>query len=133
MPLFGRKKPEDAAPVRPAWDPLPLPPPARPDGLRSLEDHRDYLLSCVQELPPFGQQLLDAVDLALCEEIVSPISLPGFDNTAMDGYAVRAQDVAAATPEAPVRMPRSPPCGCRWSARSPPARPPRTSCRPARP
>ncbi len=104
MPLFGRKKTEDTA-VRPAWDPLPLPPPARPDGLRSMEDHRDYLLGCVQELPPFGQQLLDAVDLALCEEVVSPISLPGFDNTAMDGYAVRAQDVAAATAEAPVRLP----------------------------
>ena len=104
MPLFGRKKSEDA-PVRTAWDPLPLPPPARPDGLRTMEDHRDYLLSCVEELPAFGQQLLDAVDLASCEEIVSPISLPGFDNTAMDGYAVRAQDVAAASPDDPVRLP----------------------------
>ena len=104
MPLFGRKKTEDV-PVRTAWDPLPLPPPARPDGLRTMEDHRDYLLSCTEELPAFGQQLLDAVDLASCEEIVSPISLPGFDNTAMDGYAVRAQDVAAASPEDPVRLP----------------------------
>ena len=104
MPLFGRKKSEDV-PVRTAWDPLPLPPPARPDGLRTMEDHRDYLLSCTEELPAFGQQLLDAVDLASCEEIVSPISLPGFDNTAMDGYAVRAQDVAAASPEDPVRLP----------------------------
>lgn len=104
MPLFGRKKTEDA-PARPDWDPLPLPPPARPDGLRTMEDHRDYLLSCVTELPAFGQQLLDAVDLAICEEIVSPISLPGFDNTAMDGYAVRAQDVAPATSESPVRLP----------------------------
>ena len=104
MPLFGRKKTEDA-PVRPAWDPLPLPPPARPDGLRTMEDHRAYLLSCVEELPAFGQQLLDAVDLASCEEIVSPISLPGFDNTAMDGYAVRAQDVATASPDDPVRLP----------------------------
>jgi molybdopterin molybdotransferase len=104
MPLFGRRKTDDA-PTRPEWEPLPLPPPARPDGLRTMEDHRAYLLSCVTELPAFGQQLLDTVDLALCEEIVSPISLPGFDNTAMDGYAVRAQDVASASPESPVRLP----------------------------
>ena len=70
-----------------------------------MEDHRSYLLSCVTELPAFGQQLLDAVDLAICEEVVSPVSLPGFDNTAMDGYAVRAQDVASASSDAPVRLP----------------------------
>lgn len=104
MPLFGRKKSEDA-PARPAWEPLPPPPPARENGMRSLEDHRDYLLSCVTELPAFGQQLLDAVDLAICEEVISPISLPGFDNSAMDGYAVRAQDVASASGENPVRLP----------------------------
>ena len=124
MPLFGRKKSEDA-PVRPAWDPLPLPPPARPDGLRTMEDHRAYLLSCVEELPAFGQQLLDAVDLASCEDIVSPISLPGFDNTAMDGYAVRA----AGRGRRPLR---TTPYGCRSSARSRPARPHRTGCRRAR-
>lgn len=104
MPLFGRKKTDDAPAPR-SWEPLPLPPPARPDGLRSMEDHRAYLLSCVSELPAFGQQLLDAVDLAICEEIVSPINLPGFDNTAMDGYAVRAQDVASASSDSPVRLP----------------------------
>ena len=104
MPLFSRKKSEDA-PARPAWEPLPPPPPVRENGLRSLEDHRDYLLSCVNELPAFGQQLLDAVDLAICEEVISPISLPGFDNSAMDGYAVRAQDVASASVENPVLLP----------------------------
>lgn len=104
MPLFSRKKSEDA-PARPAWEPLPPPPPVREDGLRSLEDHRDYLLSCVNELPAFGQQLLDAVDLAICEEVISPVSLPGFDNSAMDGYAVRAQDVASASVENPVLLP----------------------------
>ena len=104
MPLFGRKKTEDP-PARAPWDPLPLPPPTRPDGLRSMDDHRGYVLSCVTELPAFGQQLLDAVGLAVCEDVISPISLPGFDNSAMDGYAVRAADVATASPEAPVRLP----------------------------
>ena len=61
-----------------------------------MEAHRDYLLSCVEELPPFRQQLLDALDLSICEDVVSPVNLPRFDNSAMDGYAVRAADVAAA-------------------------------------
>src|SRR6185369_1277871 len=41
----------------------------------------------------------------LAEDVVAPLSLPGFDNSAMDGYAVVADDVAAATPEQPVLLP----------------------------
>ena len=107
---------EGHAPVRPeetrrrfaagaTYAPLPTPPAPRPDGLRSLEAHRDYLLSCVTELPPFGQQLLDALGLSICEDVVSPINLPRFDNSAMDGYAVRAADVAGATADRPVSLP----------------------------
>lgn len=40
----------------------------------------------------------------LAEGLAAPIDLPPFDNSAMDGYAVRAADVAAAVPEAPVRL-----------------------------
>ncbi|GAA2111659.1 molybdopterin molybdotransferase MoeA [Microlunatus panaciterrae] len=106
MPLFGRKKsPEPEAPAQHALPSLPEPPAARPDGLRSLADHRDYLLDCIEELPPFGQQILDALDLSLCEDIVSTVNLPGFDNSAMDGYAVQAADVADATPGSPVILP----------------------------
>ena len=85
--------------------PLPEPPPPGPTGLRSLEAHRKYLLSCVSELPPFRQHLLDALDLSLCEEIVADLDLPRFDNSAMDGYAVRAADVAGASPDRPVSLP----------------------------
>ena len=70
-----------------------------------MESHRDYLLSCVQPLPPFRQQVLDALDLSLCEDIVAGVNLPGFDNSAMDGYAVRAEDVASARPDRPCRLP----------------------------
>jgi molybdopterin molybdotransferase len=41
----------------------------------------------------------------LADDVVAPLSLPGFDNSAMDGYAVLADDVAAATPEQPVLLP----------------------------
>jgi molybdopterin molybdotransferase len=41
---------------------------------------------------------------ALVESISAQIDLPPFDNSAMDGFAVRADEVAFATPEAPVRL-----------------------------
>ncbi|EUA22781.1 molybdenum cofactor biosynthesis moeA family protein [Mycobacterium xenopi 3993] len=37
--------------------------------------------------------------------MTAPLSLPVFDNSAMDGYAVRAEDVASATAEHPVKLP----------------------------
>ena len=40
----------------------------------------------------------------LAEAILSPLDLPPFDNSAMDGYAVRASDVRGATAEAPIRL-----------------------------
>jgi molybdopterin molybdotransferase len=49
--------------------------------------------------------LADAEGLALADDVVAPLSLPGFDNSAMDGYAVTADDVAAATDEQPVLLP----------------------------
>jgi molybdopterin molybdotransferase len=107
MPLFTRKKAEATEEQRPliSLPPLPEPPPPGPTGLRSLAAHREYLLSCVSELPPFRQHLLDALDLSLCEEVVAGIDLPRFDNSAMDGYAVRAADVASASSERPVSLP----------------------------
>lgn len=105
MPLFGRKKTEDRAAPGSVRDPLPPPPAPGPDGLRSMDAHREYLLSCLEELPAFGQQVLDALDLSLCEDVYAGISMPRFDNSAMDGYAVRAVDVAGATAETPVSLP----------------------------
>jgi molybdopterin molybdotransferase len=103
--LFSRKK-TDAGQSKPAaLPPLPDPPDPGPTGLRTMEAHREYLLSCVSELPPFNQHLLDAVGLSLCEDVSSPVDLPRFDNSAMDGYAVRAVDVAEASPDTPVSLP----------------------------
>ncbi len=76
----------------------------RPGGLRSVEEHLGQILAATAPLPAVVLPLLDALDLAATEEIVSPMALPRFDNSAMDGYAVRAEDVAAATAEAPVRL-----------------------------
>ena len=48
-------------------------------------------------LPAERRPLKEALDLVLAEDVTSPIDLPGWDNSAMDGYAVRAADVAGAT------------------------------------
>jgi molybdopterin molybdotransferase len=40
----------------------------------------------------------------LAERLVSPLDLPGFDNSGMDGYAVRAADLAGAKANAPVAL-----------------------------
>ena len=45
-----------------------------------------------------------AAGRVLARDIVSPVTLPPWDNSAMDGYAVREHDVRGATPEAPVRL-----------------------------
>ncbi len=65
----------------------------------------DRILATVSPLEAFPQPLMEALGLALAEDIVATISLPSFDNSAMDGYAVVAGDVAGATEETPVRLP----------------------------
>lgn len=55
--------------------------------------------------PPVTSPLSDALGLVLADDVVAPLSLPGFDNSAMDGYAVVADDIAGATPENPVLLP----------------------------
>jgi len=106
MPLFRRKS-KVGGETEPVVEVprLPNPPQVNADGLRLMEDHREYLLSLVEELPPFGQQILDALDLSLCEDIVAGVDLPGFDNSAMDGYAVVSHDTLEASDSEPVLLP----------------------------
>lgn len=47
----------------------------------------------MRPLAPVRRPLRDALDHVLAETVTSPIDLPPWDNSAMDGYAVRAADV----------------------------------------
>ena len=49
--------------------------------------------------------LLDCGGLVLAEPITSRIPLPPFDNSGMDGYAVRSVDIATADADTPVQLP----------------------------
>ena len=73
--------------------------------MRSVDEHQNRILDSVAPLRPYAQPLQEALGLPLCEDVTSPVDLPGFDNSAMDGYAVRAEDVAGATENAPVYLP----------------------------
>lgn len=62
------------------------------------------ILSAIKPPVPETIPLGNTTGRFLAEKIVSPINLPPFDNSAMDGYAVRAQDVAKAGPTTPVAL-----------------------------
>ena len=70
----------------------------------SVTEAQQSILSHFKPLAPETVLLLDALDRILAEDIRSDIDLPPFDNSAMDGYAVRADDIAAASRERPVRL-----------------------------
>jgi molybdopterin molybdotransferase len=72
---------------------------------RTVDEHLKLILDTVVPLQPYDQPLLEALGLPLCEDIHAPIDLPGFDNSAMDGYAVRREDVDGATKGEPVELP----------------------------
>ena len=74
-------------------------------GLRSVDDHRARILDTIEPLTDFPQPLMEALGLAAAEDVVSEVALPPFDNSAMDGYAVRRDDVVTASDESPVHLP----------------------------
>jgi len=75
------------------------------ESLTSVEAHLAEILGTVRPLAPAELSLADAHGLVLAEDIKASTPLPSFDNSAMDGYAVRVEDVAAASEQAPVTLP----------------------------
>src|SRR3989442_244121 len=62
------------------------------------------ILEHIAPLPAARQPLHEALDRVLAEAVTSPIDLPAWDNSAMDGYAARAADVEAAGPDRKVTL-----------------------------
>ncbi len=73
--------------------------------MRSVEEHLSTILELVQPLPPYEQPLMEAIGLPICQDVVSSIDLPTFDNSAMDGYACRRADLMNAGENNPIRLP----------------------------
>jgi molybdopterin molybdotransferase len=70
----------------------------------SVEEARDRVLDAVGPLGTAEVLLRDALGLVLAADAVAPHDLPRFANSAMDGYAVRASDVADASLDRPSRL-----------------------------
>ncbi|MBY0442430.1 MAG: molybdopterin molybdotransferase MoeA [Mycobacteriaceae bacterium] len=73
--------------------------------MRSVTEHQHAVRELIRARPTQSLPLAQAHGLALARDVAAPICLPVFDNSAMDGYAVRADAVASAAPEKPVPLP----------------------------
>ncbi len=74
--------------------------------LLPVEDYLERVLSRIEPMQPFEHPLMDAIGLPVAEDVLAPVSLPVFDNSGMDGYAVAFRDVAEPPPyERPVHLP----------------------------
>lgn len=72
---------------------------------RSVADHQRVVADLIRARPAQTIAVADALGLVLAADVIAPLALPVFDNSAMDGYAVRAEDVAAADADSPVKLP----------------------------
>lgn len=70
----------------------------------SLEEARKKILEAIQPLDSERVSLDKLFERIIAEPITSPLNLPPFDNSAMDGYAVQAADVANASTTSTVRL-----------------------------
>ena len=73
--------------------------------MKTVDEHLADILGAVRELPPLELALLEAGGAVLAEDVTAPVDLPPFDNSAMDGYAVRSADVTEASRARPVELP----------------------------
>ncbi len=70
----------------------------------SIEEALDLILGQVRALPPIRLPLTETLGRALAEDVFSQDDIPPFDNSAMDGFAVRAEDLRGATAAAPAAL-----------------------------
>ena len=74
------------------------------ESMLSVEEALERILSFIHVLDTEEKPLLSALGQVLAEDAVSKHNIPPLDNSAMDGYAVRAADVRGASKTAPVNL-----------------------------
>ena len=73
-------------------------------SLTTVEAHQADIRAVVTPLAPVSLELTAAEGCVLAEDVTAAVALPSFDNSAMDGYAVRAADVAGAAKDSPATL-----------------------------
>ncbi len=71
----------------------------------SIDEARDYVLAACPALPATELAVADALGCVLATAVSAAEDVPPFANSAVDGYAVRAADVAAAGTANPIELP----------------------------
>src|SRR3712207_3202030 len=71
----------------------------------TVQEASGRILQGIAPLPPERVSLPDAPRRVLAGDIVAPLTLPPWDNSAMDGYAMRAEDVEGSSADRPVTIP----------------------------
>ncbi len=74
-------------------------------NLLNVDDAIKQILEAISRLPAETVSLDETLGRVLAVEIVAEVDLPPFANSSMDGFAVRAADVATASHQHPVRLP----------------------------
>ena len=64
--------------------------------MRSVEEQQSHVTAAAVAPRPVRLPIAEAQGLMCAEEVVAEVPMPGFDQAAIDGYAVRSADVAAA-------------------------------------
>ncbi len=73
-------------------------------SLRTVEEHLAEILAAAHVLDTIEVDLAEASGRTLAVPVLARVDIPVFDNSAMDGFAVRFADVAAASADAPVSL-----------------------------
>lgn len=70
----------------------------------SVAEHRARILAALEPLPPVELPIPESLGRVLVADLRAVVDVPGFDNSAMDGYAVRRTDAVSAGADAPIAL-----------------------------
>jgi molybdopterin molybdotransferase len=74
------------------------------EEMLSVEEAQTHILKVMDVLETEEKPLIEAIGQVLAQAVVSGVDIPPLTNSAMDGYAVRYQDIAGASEGAPVSL-----------------------------
>src|SRR5919198_1279113 len=75
-----------------------------PGPMRSVDEVRASILERIRPLAPIELHLQETFGCVLAADVVAEADIPPFSSSGMDGFAVRASDVAGASEDSPVSM-----------------------------
>ncbi len=74
----------------------PSPAPSKASSMLTVAEARELIFGQIEPVQGWEQVAVrDALDRILAEDVMAPFNVPAHDNSAMDGYAVRADDLSA--------------------------------------